>query len=130
MKRLSRPTALKIAAVLSFLLGLYGIVSALPYLDRGAADLSQAGDAPPYLVILLGFALSIVRIVAAFGNWQNQRWGIVLTLLANALVALTSMPGILYAPTTYLRVSATITTLLAIVIIALCFWREQRDGLT
>lgn len=40
MNRLSRPTALKIAAILSFLFGLYGLVDFLPYLVRGAADLN------------------------------------------------------------------------------------------
>lgn len=80
-------------------------------------------------MILLGFALSIVRIVAAYGAWQSQRWGVVLTLLANVLNTLTAVPGILFAPTPYLQISSTITTVIGIVIVVLCLWRERQATL-
>lgn len=129
MNRLSRPTALKIAALLSLLMGIYSIVAALSYLAWGAAALNQADDAPSYFMLILGFTLSIISIVGAYGVWQNQRWGVVLTLLTNVMNALMAMPGILFAPTTYLWVSATITTVLGIVIIILCLWRERQSVL-
>ena len=50
-------------------------------------------------------------------------------MAAVAVAALMAMPGILFAPTTYLWVSATITTVLGIVIIILCLWRERQSVL-
>lgn len=49
MNHLSKATALKIAASLSLLMGLYSIIFSIPYLQRGEANLEQAGDAPPIL---------------------------------------------------------------------------------
>lgn len=125
MNRLSRTTALKIAAILSLLTAVYSLIDALPYLARGAADLNQAVDSPPSVVIVLVFALAIVKIVAAYGAWHKQRWGVVLTLLANALDTLVGVPGILFGPTPYLRIGSIIMTILGIVIIVLCLWRER-----
>ena len=126
MNRLSRPTALKIAAVLSVLLNLYGIVVVLHYLAWGAAVLNQADDAPSYFMLIAGFALLIIGIVAAYGVWQNQRWGIVLTLLAHVLDIFAAVPGILFAPTLFLRVGSLIGTVVGLVIIVLCLWRERK----
>jgi uncharacterized membrane protein (DUF2068 family) len=128
MNRLSRATALKIAAVLSFLLGVYSMINMSSYLVRGAADLTQAGDAPPYFIVILAFALAVVKIVAAIGAWQNQRWGVVVTLLANALDTVSAVPGLLFAPTTYSQISASIGTIFGIVIIVLCLWRDRKTA--
>lgn len=129
MNRLSRATALKIAAVLSLLLGLYSFMNFLPYLVRGAADLDQGGDAPPYFVIMLGFILAILRIASAYSVWQNQRWSLIVMLLANVLDTLSAVPGIFFAPTIYLQRSATVGVMLGIVLSVLCLWRERRTAL-
>jgi hypothetical protein len=126
MTRLSRATALKIAAVLSFLSSAYLFVDWLPYLARGAADLSQGTDAPPYVVIVLEMVLAIVNIVAAYGVWQNQRWGVVVTLLATALATLLAVPGIFFPSSRYLWFTAITSTILGIVIIVLCLWRDWK----
>ena len=54
MNRLSRSTALKIAAVLSFLGGVFGIIFSLPMIAQGATAVNQGGEAPPYFVLCLG----------------------------------------------------------------------------
>lgn len=126
MNRLSRSTALKIAAIISLAISIFAVIDALPYLSRGAEAVNQAGDAPPYFVVVLGFVLSIMRIVSAYGTWQNQRWGIIITLLATALDTLAAVPGIFFAPTTYLWVGSTISTFIGIVIIVLCLWRDRK----
>lgn len=126
MNCLSRSIALKLAAALSLLLGVYTLILMSPYLMRGAADVNQASDGPPYTVILLACALSFVRFVTAYGTWRNQRWGVVLTLLANALDTLAAVPGIFFAPTIYIWIGAIIDTVLGIVIIVLCLWRDHK----
>lgn len=127
MKKLSRATALKIAAVLSILISLTSIVFSLPMIASGAAAVEQSGEAPPFVVVMLSLLTGVVGLVAAYGTWNQQRWGIVLTILVNLLNGLSAAPGILFAPTTELFIAATLTVILTIAIIVLCLWR---DGVT
>ena len=126
MNRLSRSTALKIAAILAITLGLFGIIASLPYLAQGAEAINNANE-PPYFVIVVGFATALLSLIAAFGLWQQQRWGIILTVLLHAVDALLAAPGILFAPTLFTWLAAIMSTLLDIVIIALCFWRDHKS---
>jgi len=125
MNRLTRSTALKIAAVLSLLIGVSTVVFALPLISRGADAVNQGSDAPPYVIVLLAVILGVIAIVAAYGTWKGQRWGIILTILANALNGLSAAPGLLFAPSPTLLIAATITVVLSIIIIVLCLWRDR-----
>jgi uncharacterized membrane protein (UPF0136 family) len=126
MNRLSRSTALKIAAVLSLLLCAFGIVSFLPMIAQGSAAVNQGGEAPPYFVLVLGVILGVVGMVAAYGCWKGMRWGIILTIIVNLLSGLSAAPGILFAPTSELFMSATVGVFLNIVIIVLCLWPDRK----
>ena len=126
MKNLSRPTALKTAAVLSFLMNAYSIINSLPLLAQGAAVANQGTDSPPYIVILIAMLTGVVGLVAAYGAWKQQRWGIVLTILANLLNGLSAVPGILFAPQTGLMFAALATVIITLLIIVLCLWRDRK----
>jgi uncharacterized membrane protein (UPF0136 family) len=125
MNRLTRSTALKIAAVLSLLIGVSNVILALPIISRGADAVNQGSDTPPYVIILLAVLLGVIAIVAAYGTWKGQRWGIILTILANALNGLSAAPGLIAAPSPGLTVAAGITVLLSIAVIVLCLWRDR-----
>jgi hypothetical protein len=126
MNRLSRSTALKTAAVLSFLSSAYSVIFALPMIAQGAAAIDQGGEAPPYFVIMLAVILGVVGIVAAYGCWKQMRWGVILTIIVNLLGGLSAAPGILFAPTTQLFVSASVSVAFSIVIIVLCLWPDRK----
>ena len=126
MRRMSRPTALKLAAILTGLNALSGFAMSVPLIPRGAPQLDQVLDSPPYFVVVSSFALAVVSMIAAYGTWRMQRWGIILTLLASALGALLSAPGIFAAPTTLLAIAATLGTLISIAIIILCLKRDPK----
>lgn len=126
MKRLSHSRAVKIAASISFLLGLFAFIFALPLLALGAEAIETNQNTPPYFVLVWGFIFGIVRILAAYGTWRNQRWSILATILASVADGLFAVPGILFAPTTTLWWLAMGTTALAIIIIVLCLWRDRR----
>jgi len=123
MNRLSRSTALKLAAVLAIVNALITLRIFGPLLAQGEA----AAEALPYGIILSGVLMSVVAIVAAYGLWQKQRWGIILTILNNALAILSAAPGLLLAPTGTLQLSALTGILISIVIILLCLWRERKS---
>ena len=125
MSNLSRTNALKIAAVLSFVFGLVAVVTAILFIQNGDVG-DSAPDAPPYFVMVAALVLGIVRLIGGYGAWRQQQWGILLTIFANAIDGVLAVPGILFAPTTGLQISAIITVIAAIVITVLCLWRDRR----
>lgn len=125
MGRLSRMTALKIAAGIALASGVINLVVSIPILWGGAAAIQQANDTPPFFVFVLGLILSPMRIAGAFGAWRNQRWGIVLLLLASAVDMLSAAPGLLFAPSSSLRLIAALGVLINGVVILLCLWRDR-----
>ena len=126
MNRLSRSTALKTAAVLSFLLSASGVIFSLPLIAQGATAVDQGGETPPYFILLLALIVGVVGVVAAFGAWKGQRWGIILTILANVVNGLSAAPGMLFAPTPGLLIAASVTVVLSIAIIVLCLWPDRK----
>lgn len=75
----SRPTRLKIAAVLSVLVAVTGLVLYdLPNLPEGPAGVEE-----PYALVVLSFASDVLAFVAAFGTWRRERWAIVLCTVVN-----------------------------------------------
>ncbi len=126
MNGLSRSTALKIAAVLSFLLGAFGVVATLPLIFAGSVAVNGMANTPPFIVIVLGLMTGIVSVVAAYGAWKGQRWGVVLTIVANLVNGLSAVPGVLFSPGPELWMLATLTVVVSIIIIVLCLWRDRR----
>ncbi len=126
MKGLSRATALKVAAILSALMGIVSIATTLPLIARGATGVAQSTDSPPYFVLMMALLLSVIAIVAAYGAWNQQRWGIILILVVNLLNGLSAVPGILFAPVPALRVTAIGTVVVTILIVVFCLWREHK----
>ncbi len=126
MKGLSRPLALKIAAALSVFMGIVSIANTLPLIARGAATVAQSTDSPPYFILMIGLLTGVVGIIGAYGAWNQQRWGIILTILANLINGLSAAPGILFAPQSGLMIVAVATVLISVLIIVLCLWRERK----
>jgi cytochrome c biogenesis factor len=126
MKGLSRSTALKIASVLSILMGLVSIANTLPLIARGATEIAQSSDSPPYFVLMIGLFTGIIAIIGAYGAWNQQRWGIILSILVNLVNGLSAVPGILFAPQPGLMILSIATVVVSILIVVLCLWRERK----
>jgi hypothetical protein len=129
MNSISRSTALKIAAVLAFLIGAFNVVVSLPAVTQGAAVINASPDSPPYIVMLIGLLAGVAGMIAAYGTWKQQRWGIVLTIILTAINGLSAAPGILFAPETFLFIAAIFTVIISILIIVLCLWRDPKPAL-
>jgi hypothetical protein len=126
MKGLSRTSALRIAAVLSVIMGIISIANVLPLIARGATGVAQSSDSPPYAILMVALVTGVIAIVGAYGAWNQQRWGIILTILANLVNGLSAAPGILFAPQTGLMVVSIATVIISVLIIVLCLWRERK----
>lgn len=117
-------TAHKVAAILNVAGAVFGIVWALPVLQGGAADSDQV----PYPVVILGFGLGILCLVSSYGVWKRQRWGVVLTIVLNAISFISGAPGILFGPTAFLVISSIVGCAANIVIIYLLLRRGSARG--
>src|ERR1700689_4278312 len=90
-----------IAAVLAGVLSLANAVTALILLPQGADKINHSSNQPPYAVILIEVVVGLIGVVAAYGVFRTQRWGVILTLVLMVLNVLISLPGIAFGPTAY-----------------------------
>ena len=129
MNRLSRATALKSAAIIMVLFSIIDIVVfQIPSLiDSEAAVKAAANEGPPFFMVILAFTVDIVALVAAYGAWNKQRWGVVLLIVSAALNALPSLGGMIFAPDVTTRIIGGIGLVFAAIVIVLCLWRDRRS---
>ncbi len=127
MKSLSRPTALKIAAVLAVLWGIVHIASNLPLVAQGAAWATQApGYRPPFAASMIGLISGVLFIVGAYGAWNQQRWGVILILVISVINTLPALAGILFAYQPGPRIQGITSMIVYILIVVLCLRRERK----
>ena len=120
---MNRSKQITIASILMFLLSAFGIVVAIPPLTQGTA-----AEAPPFFINVLGLALAVLGIVSAYGVWNNQKWGKILTIVICAINVLSALPGVFIAPTTFLWVSATGWIIVSVAIIILLLWPTPKSA--
>lgn len=125
---MKRPPVILTAAVITFLSSLFSVIGSIPFLARGVAATAQANDSPPYFILVLGLVLGVLGIVAAWGLWNNQRWGKILTIFVVAINGLSALPGVFFAPSNFLRVAASATVLVGVVVIVLVLWPARQSA--
>ena len=131
MNKLSRSTGLKIAAAIVLVLALVNvIVYDIPFLTQGMAALDQASNAdqgPPFFMVILGFAFDVLAIVAAYGTWQAQRWGVILMIIVSAYNCFNNALAAVFAPWVATQIFAAVSVLLFLGVIYLCLRREPKS---
>jgi hypothetical protein len=105
---MSRSRNYTIAAVLAGLLSLMNAITALVLLPQGANKINHASNQPPYAVDLISVVIGLIGIVAAYGVFRMQRWGVVSTLVLMVINVLISLPGIPFGPTMLDKVSSVV----------------------
>jgi uncharacterized membrane protein (DUF2068 family) len=123
---MSRSRNYTIAAVLAGLLSLANTVIALALLPQGSDKINHSSNQPPYAVILIEVVIGLVGIVAAYGVFRTQRWGVILTLVLMVVNVLISVPGIPFGPTTFDKVSSALALLVSAAVIYLLLRRDTR----
>jgi hypothetical protein len=123
MKR-SIPTT--IAAVLNAIWSLVNLVEAVPVLGMGADAVNTSQDMPPYSVVVLAVILGVIGLIASWGVWQNQKWAKIVVIIVGALGGLSALPGVLFAPTPGLRMSAISGVVIPLAIIVLLLWPRPK----
>lgn len=123
---MNRPKTYTVAAILQFMLSVFGIVTGLPVLIQGAKPFDPAGNAPPYFIFVLGFSLGLLGLVSAYGVWRAQKWGVILTIVIRLVDGLSALPGLLFAPTVALKIFVVVGVLINIGVIALLLWPKPK----
>jgi hypothetical protein len=114
-----------IAAVLAGLLSLEGAVTSLVLVSQGAAKINHSSNQPPYAIVIGGVIVGLIGVVAAYGVFRTQRWGVVLTLILMVINGLFSLPGIPFGPTVFDKVSAVVTVIVAGTVIYFLLRRDK-----
>ncbi|HEY8602316.1 MAG TPA: hypothetical protein VIL85_28090 [Thermomicrobiales bacterium] len=84
------------------------------------------GEAIPAAILVSGYVLAALKVVAAVGLWRPRKWAAILGFVAVLLDALTAIPGVFFAPTPILRVIVGIGLLLSLAILALLILPTSR----
>jgi len=134
MNNLSRSTGLKIAAVIVLGLALFSMtVYDIPFLTQGMAAIDQAANAnqgPPFFMVILGFAVDVLSIVAAYGAWRGERWGVILIIVISAFNSINGAFAVIFAPWMATRILAGVLIFVNLGVIYLCLRREPKSLIT
>jgi|GEM_PF-800559 len=117
-----RPLPVTIAVVLHALLGLAAIFITIPEMTGAVGP----DEGPPMFIVVTSLVIGILSLVSAWGAWQGKKWGQLSTIVLRALDGLSSAPGIVFAPTLGLSITATVSVILAIVVIWLLLMPVSR----
>jgi hypothetical protein len=116
-RRLSRSHAA--AAILNAAAAVFGVVYSMPVLAGGQADSDQV----PWPIVVISFVGCVLCLVSSYGVWRGQRWGVVLTIVLNAIAFITGAPGIVFGPSAFLVVGSIVGCALNIVVVYLLLRR-------
>jgi hypothetical protein len=121
MGTMTRATALRIAAALSVVVAIIGILMYdLPNLVRGAD-----ASASPFPLVLGSFTSDVMALVAAYGAWRAQKWGVVLLIAVNAFWIVQAVTSLLFDAGAGALTFAALMLIHHVAVIALCLWRER-----
>jgi uncharacterized membrane protein (DUF2068 family) len=115
-----------VAAVLAGLLSLVNTIVALVVMSQGADHINHSGNQPPYAVIVIEVVVGLIGVVAAYGVYRTQRWGVILTLVLMIVNLLISLPGIPFGPTTLDKVGSAAALVVSVAVIWFLLRRDTR----
>lgn len=121
---MSRSRNYTIAAALAGLLSLVNTIVALVLLPQGSAKIDHSSNQPPYAVLLVEVVIGLIGMVAAYGVFRTQRWGVIVTLVLMVVNVLISVPGIPFGPTALDKVSSAAALLVSAAVIYLLLRRD------
>lgn len=120
-----KPTTLyKTAVIVHTLNSILMIVVAFPALMQGPLPDSPLAGIPQIVVVTVAL-MGVAGLVSAYGAWQGQKWGVWLTIVLEAANGILALPGVLGGHSTFARISATASVLIAIFVIVALLRRPK-----
>ncbi|MFN8474299.1 MAG: hypothetical protein U0822_19045 [Anaerolineae bacterium] len=132
-----RPMPITIAAILTFAINAISFVMALPILAAGREGLPpQPGmeniGGPPFWAGILFITLAIAGLFGAYGLWNNQKWGKVVsivTCVVQGLFGLGDVLGALSVGNYVLAAGFALLVLACAAVVFLVLRREPRPAM-
>lgn len=121
---MNQSTLHKTAVILFAALSLFGLVLSLPGLLGGPENRGTTAGVPQ-AVILLGALTGVAGLIAAYGAWKGQKWGVWMTIVLCAINGLSALPGVMFAPNTFMRISAIVGVVVSIFVIVVLLRRPK-----
>lgn len=118
---MNRSRSIQVAAILTALLCLVTILRALIAIATQSQAVQEVGNGFAALILVL----STMGLVSAYGIWNNQKWGKILAIVSMGVNGLLSLPGVVFAPTLWLKADPGVTVLVAIVVIVMLLRRPR-----
>ena len=104
---MSRRSQYRAAVIVHAVNSLVLIVATFPALMQGPGAHTFT-EGMPQIVILVFSLLGMAGLVSAYGAWNGQKWGVTLTIFLEAVGGVVTLPGVLFAPSKFGRISSTI----------------------
>jgi uncharacterized membrane protein (DUF2068 family) len=118
---MNRTRNIQVAAILTALYCLVTILRASIAIATQSQAVQEAGNGFAALFLILCTA----GLVSAYGIWNNQKWGKILAIISMGLNGLLSLPGVVFAPTLWLKMDPGVTVLLVVIVIVLLLRRPR-----
>jgi len=106
----------KTAVIVHALNSLFGIVLAFTFLMQGPPTEGPVAGIPQ-VVIVASALMGVAGLISSYGAWRGQKWGVWLTVVLEAGNGILALPGVLFAPSAFARISAITGVLIAIFVI-------------
>lgn len=119
-----RSKQVTLAAILVFLYSLVSTIRLFVQFVTQGEFLQNAGYGGAALLLIM----SSIGMVAAYGIWQNQKWGKITAIILVTLNALLALPGIIFAPTFLGKLEPISAVVIAIIVVLLLLWRTPQSN--
>lgn len=121
---MNRSPLYKTAVILFALLSLFTVVAFVPALLGGPSNQGVAAGIPQVIIIMATLS-GVAGLIAAYGAWRGQKWGIWLAIILCAINTLSALPGVTAAPSILARNSAILTVVVSIFVIVVLLRRPK-----
>ncbi|MBW7959719.1 MAG: hypothetical protein H3C69_09190 [Candidatus Promineofilum sp.] len=121
---MNKTSLYKAGVILFALLSLFSIITSIPFLMDPETE--NAFQGVPQPIVLLSALVGMAGLIASYGAWKGQKWGLWLSIILSAINGLSALPGITEAPSNSLRLVATAGVVLSAFIIFALLWGQSR----
>ena len=121
----NRSRLYKTAVILQIILSIYAIGTAFSGLLNGPNNQGILQGVPQILIVFSAL-LGVVGLVSAFGIWNGQKWAIWLAIILQAFNGFWALPGVIFSPLPWGKLSSTLIVLTAIFIVFVLLRRNEQ----